>query len=132
MQLEGLRRGDLALREQVVELAQALLERAAEPLLLGDDPLEDVLALGLELGVGLAHRLDDRVDVARQERVLHPGAVPLLDRAAHDAAQDVAAVLVGGHDAVGDEERHAARVVGEDPQRALVDLAGGQLAPEAP
>ena len=30
----------------------------------------------------------------------------MLDRAAHDAAQHVAAVLVRGHDAVGDQERH--------------------------
>ena len=33
-------------------------------------------------------------------------AAALLDRAAHHAAQHVAALLVGGHDAVGDQERH--------------------------
>ena len=60
----------------------------------------------------------------------HADPVALLDRAAHDPPQDVAAVLVGGHDAVGDEERHRARVVGEDPQRALVGLLGRQLAAE--
>ena len=76
-----------------------------------------------ELRVGLAHRLDDDVDVARQEAGLDADPVALLDRAAHDAAQDVAAVLVGGHDAVGDQEGHRARVVGEDPQRALVGVA---------
>ena len=58
----------------------------------------------------------------RQEPALEAEAVALRDRAAHQPAQDVAAILVGGHDAVGDQERHAARVVGEDAQRALVDV----------
>ena len=71
-----------------------------------------------------------RLTYVRQEAVLDADAVALQQRAAHDPAQHVAAVLVGGHDAVGDEEGHAARVVGQDPQRALVGLAGGQVAPE--
>ena len=37
--------------------------------------------------------------------------------AADDAAQHVAALLVRRHHAVGDEERHRAAVLGEDPQR---------------
>ena len=37
--------------------------------------------------------------------------------AAQHAAQHVAAALVGRHDAVGDQERRGARVVGDDPQR---------------
>ena len=61
---------------------------------------------------------------ARQERALDADPAALLDRAAHDAAQHVAAVLVRRHDAVGDQERHPARVVGEDAQRAVdVELA---------
>ena len=82
-------------------------------------------------GYAGAHRLDHLLDEARQEAALDADPVALLDRAAHDAAQDVAAVLVGGHDAVGDQERHRARVVGEDAQRALVGrLARRELAPE--
>ena len=64
--------------------------------------------------------LEHRLDVAGQEAELDADAVALQDRAAHDPAQDVAAVLVGGHDAVGDQEGHAARVVGQDAQRAVV------------
>ena len=71
-----------------------------------------------------------RLTYLRQEAVLDADAVALQQRAAHDPAQHVAAVLVGGHDAVGDEEGHPARVVGQDPQRAVVGLAGGQVAPE--
>ena len=48
-----------------------------------------------ELRVGGAHQLDDLLDEARQEHALDADPVALLDRAAHDAAQDVAAVLVG-------------------------------------
>ena len=46
---------------------------------------------------------------AEQERVPH--------RAPDDAPQHVAALLVGRHHAVGDEEGHRAAVLGEDPQR---------------
>jgi hypothetical protein len=57
-------------------------------------------------------------------------------RAAHQAAQDVAAVLITRNDAVRDQEAHPARVVGEHAQRA-VDLGvgpgtlAGELLPEA-
>ena len=59
-----------------------------------------------------------------------PSAVALLDRAAHQAPQDVAAVLVGGHDAVGDQERHRARVVGQD--RAARGRRGRRVASSRP
>ena len=83
-----------------------------------------------QLRIAGAHEVDDEAHVLGQEAVLDADAVALQQRAAHDPAQHVAAVLVGGHDAVGDEEGHAARVVGQDPQRALVGLAGGEVAPE--
>ena len=93
-------------------------------------PLVDRLVLGQQLRIAGAHEVDDEAHVLGQEAVLDADAVALQQRAAHDPAQHVAAVLVGGHDAVGDEEGHAARVVGQDPQRALVGLAGGEVAPE--
>ena len=130
VQPEGVGARHRAGAEQVVEQLRALLERAPEALLLGAGPLGDRLVLGAQLGVGGAHRVDDRAHVVRQEAVLDADAVALQHRAAHDPAQDVAAVLVGGHDAVGDQEGHAARVVGQDPQRPLVGLGGRQLAPE--
>ena len=103
------------------------VERAVERLLLGPQPHLDRLALLVQLGVGGAHQLAHDAGEARQEGVLDPDPPTLHDRAAHQAAQHVAAILVGGDDAVGDQERHAARVVGEDPQRAvgLLGLAVG-------
>ena len=61
--------------------------------------------------------LDRPLGEPAQVRRLEPEHPALLDRAAHDPAQDVAAVLVRGHDAVGDQVDHAARVVGDDPHR---------------
>ena len=130
VQAEGVGARDRAGGQQVVEQPRALLQRAPEALLLGAHPLVDRLVLGQQLGVAGAHEVDDEAHVLRQEAVLDADAVALQQRAAHDPAQHVAAVLVGGHDAVGDEEGHAARVVGQDPQRALVGLAGGEVAPE--
>ena len=75
-------------------------------------------------GYSEAHQLGDALGVAPQEAGLElERAAALENRAAHDPAQHVAAVLVGGHDAVGDQEGHRAGVVGEDPQRSV----GGEL-----
>jgi hypothetical protein len=41
----------------------------------------------------------------------------LLHRAAHDAPQDVAAILVRRDDPIGEQDGHRATVVGEDPKR---------------
>ena len=49
-------------------------------------------------------------------------AVP--DRAAEELAQDVAAPLVRGQDVVADEERHRARVVGDDLVAEPLGLEG--------
>ena len=54
-------------------------------------------------------QLDRALGEAAQIRRLEAEHAALLDRAAHDPAQDVAAVLVRGHDAVGDQEGRAAR-----------------------
>ncbi len=98
----------------------ALGERAPEALLLGGQPHVDRLRVLDELRVGAAHDLAHPRGVAREEAGRELQRAALLDRPAHHAAQHVAAILVGGHDAVGDQEGHRARVVGEDPQRAVV------------
>ena len=132
---DALRAGLVGLRDQLLEQLGPVLERAPEALLLPGQPAADRLALLDQLGVGPAHHLLDDVGVAGEEARLEPEHAALLDRAAHHAAQDVAAVLVGGHDAVGDEEGHPARVVGQDPQRAvgregLAVAAAGELLPQ--
>ncbi len=141
VQLEGVLGRDpgglilLRAGDHVLEQALTLNERTAEVLLLRRRPLEDRVALVVQLLVGPAHDLDHALAQPRQERALDAEHAALLDRAAHDAAQHVAALLVRRHHAVRHQERHAATVVGEDPQRAggglvLAVAAPRQLLPE--
>ena len=111
--------GELGLEE-----AHALAQRGAEALLLAGDDLRDELAVLDDLGVRLAHELDDALDEADEERVLDAEKTPVAHRAAQQAAQHVAAALVAREDAVGDQEGHRARVVGDDAQRGRRLLVG--------
>ena len=109
----------LGARDDVVEQPHALLERAPEGLLLAREPHADRVRVLVQLGVCVAHQLAHEVRVARHEAGLDAEPAALHDRAAHHPAQHVAAVVVGGDDAVGDQEARPARVVGEDPHRAV-------------
>ena len=108
--------GVVGLLDMQPQRGQPLGEGAPEALLLGREPLVDRLRLLDQFGVDTAHQLAHALAIAREEARGELQAAPVLDRPAHHAAQHVAAVLVGGHDAVGDEKGHRARVVGEDPQ----------------
>jgi hypothetical protein len=103
--------------DQALEQLRAPLQGAAEALLLVVDPAGDRLALRRQLRVGLPHDLDRALGEAAEPGRLEAERAALLDCPPHDPAQDVAAVLVGGHDSVGDQEGAAARVVGDDPHR---------------
>ena len=89
-------------------------------------------AVRAELGVGVAHELVDLIDELAEERALDAEQAAVEHRAAKQAAQHVAAALVAGQDAVGDEEVHRTGGVGDDAQaarsagvaRAVVGLAG--------
>ncbi len=107
----------LRLGDQALEQLRAALQRAAEALLLVADPAGDRRPLGGQLGIGLGHDLDRALGEAAEPGRLEPERAALLDRPPHDPPQDVAAVLVRGDDAVGDQEGGAARVVGDDPHR---------------
>ena len=80
-----------------------------------------------QLAVGLSHRADDDPGHLSQERVFEAETPAEPDGAPHDAAQHVAAPLVGGHDAVGDQERRAAGVLGDDAHRVVVVAVGAVL-----
>ncbi len=103
------------LGDQPLQQLGAALQGAAEALLLVVDPAGDRLPPGDQLRVGLPHQLDRQLREAGQPRRLQAQRATLLDRPAHDPPQDVAAVLVGGDDAVGEQEGGPARVVGDDP-----------------
>ncbi len=105
-------------RDQVVEQARARRERLREALLLGLEQAADVVAVLGELGVAVGQRLDHDLVQRAQERRLEPEAAAVQDGAADDAAQHVAAALVGRRHAVGGDRRHAAPVVAEHAERA--------------
>ena len=69
-------------------------ERGAEAALLALDDAEHEVAVGGEVGVGVAHRVDARRDEARERGVLHAEQVGEAHGPADEAAQHVAAVLV--------------------------------------
>ena len=125
VQEKGVGRGDAlgvapaSAVDQLVEPLESLLERPSEALLLRLEPPAHEVAFDEELGILAAHQLRDHVRVTPQEARAQLERAALLDRATHDAPQDVAAVLVGGDHAVGDQERHRAAVVGEQTQRTV-------------
>jgi hypothetical protein len=100
-----------------LEDLHATLERLAEALLLGGQHAVDLAPMLAHLGIRVGHLLDDGVGEAGQERPSHSDSQAVLDRAADDAAEHVAAALVRRDHALSGDERHAARVVGEHAVR---------------
>ena len=76
---------------------------------------DEVGVLG-QVGVGVAHDLDDRLDHAGADGPRRPEQAGPQHGAADDPAQHVPAVLVRGEDAVRDHERHRPGVVRQHPQ----------------
>ncbi len=112
--------GDRALARELLEEPHAAVERLLEALLLGPNDLRDLIRLLPELRVGVPHLLDD--DPGQRMESGEADALRLDHGAADDPAEDVAAALVRRGHAVGDEERHPAPVVGEDPVRLRGDI----------
>ncbi len=108
-----------ARRRQRAELGfeerHALPQGRDEALLLGSHDAVDELSMLHDLGIGVAHELDDERGQPPQERVVHAEQTSVPHRAAQQTPEHVAAALVGGEHPVGDEEGHRARVVCEDP-----------------
>ena len=103
--------------QHLLEAGEPIGQHGDESLLLAADDLHHGVAPGLELGIRVTELADQRVDQRVEERLGNAQAFPVAHGAPHDFAQDVAAPLVGRHDAVGDEEGHRAEVIGDDAQR---------------
>ena len=116
---------EIAAGGDLLEQLHPTRERLREALLLRAQHLADPLAVLGQLVEPLAHLLDD--DVADPPELVQADRARLLDGPADDPAQHVAAALVRGRDAVGDEERHPAAVVGEDPVRLRRRLRVAEL-----
>ena len=127
VQGERLLAGQHVAFERVERLFQerlALPQRGAEAFLFGQDDAARELAVLHDFGIDVAHEAHDLVHVPVQERALDADEVRLHDRTAQQAAQHIAAPLVGRQDAVGDHERDAAAVIGDDAQGQVAGRIG--------
>ncbi len=97
------------------EQVQAALQHRLEPRLLEPQRLHDQRLGAHQFRVGGAHLAHQRRHQAPHQRLARAHHVRVPHRAAHDPAQHVAAALVGGQHAVGDQERAGAQVVGDHP-----------------
>ena len=109
--------GDVLLVDDVGEHVDAALQRGAERFLFAFDDLAHDVVRRRELRIRVAHRGDDLVDHLGQHDVARAEQIRVPDRAADDAPQHVAALLVRRPHAVVDHEGHRTRVLGDDPQR---------------
>ena len=124
--------GDLALQRAagaqapglVVEQLEAGAERPLEARLLELQRLGDQRLGADQLGIGIAHLLHQGRHQLVDHRILRAEDVRMAHGAAHDAAQHVAAALVGGQHAVGDQERGRAQMVGDHLVRRRLRAVG--------
>ena len=120
VELEGLEAGKgffagrLEAFDDVVEVGDAAVQGGREGFLFGAQRADDFGSPGGQFGEKAAHLLFEDGEEFAEEGVLQPEGAAEAGGAAQEAAQDVAAAVVGGHDAVGDGERKRAQVVGHD------------------
>ncbi len=107
--------------DQLAQHHEPLLERVTEVLLLSREPDVDLLAVHVELGVGGTHQLAHQLAVAHEEPRRAAERATVEHGAAHHAAQHIPSLGVRRHDAVGDQEGHSARMIGEHA-KAPVDV----------
>ncbi len=103
----------LGLGHDTLDHLHACGQGAQEGVFLLLDHVLDEQRLCLQLGIGLAHRLDERVDEAVHEGLAQAQeGVAVAHGAAQDAAYHVASLGVAGQLPVGNAESHGAHVVG--------------------
>ena len=108
----------------VLEDREAARQRRAEARLLELQRLGDQRLGAQQLGIGLAHFARQRRHEAPHQRLARADELGVAHRAAHDAAQHIAAPLVGRQHAVGDQEGGGAQMVGDHAVRDLVRPVG--------
>ena len=105
--------------DQRLKASHARAQRATEALLFMRQDLLDLDAAVGELAMMMGKLVDDHPGHRGQERLLEPEFAASPDRAAQDAAQHVGSAFVPGQHPVGDQERAAPHMVGDDAQRPV-------------
>ena len=103
-----------------VQVREAGLQCGCETVLLVAQGRGDALGVVVELRIGTAHRVHHCIDQPMEERLAHAELVAMAQPPTHDAAQNVGALFVAWHDAIGDQESGRASVVCDDAQRWVV------------
>src|SRR6056297_1080501 len=115
------------IRKHIFQQLHALVQGFTEALLFACERVEDLIAFLHQLRVGLAHDLGQWVDHGSEEGLLATQLVTVANRATDDAAQYVATTVIGRQNAVGDQERAGADMIGDDLQRGLLHVVGAGL-----
>jgi hypothetical protein len=102
-------------RELLLHHPESRVERFEKTLFLVQGNRVDVGGAPFQLGVGGRELPDDGGRHLMQKRSVESQLLPVAQGPPHDPAQDVSPPLVGGEDAVGDQERGCAGVVGDHP-----------------
>ena len=123
----------LVLSKKIREDSHTGVDSAGKVLLLGLDDAGDVRLLLAKLRVLALVLMDDGIDDLVKERLIDAKELAVARSAAEQTAQDIAAALVGGQDAVADHKGGASDMVGDDTQgdvhlMALAVVSTGQLA----
>ncbi len=117
------------LGRDVVENLHAGVQRLGKTLFLRLQGAHHGVGLGRQFRVGMAHLLDQGRYQLAEERLANTQHPAVAQGAANDAAQDIAAAFVGRQHAVDDQERAGADVIGDHPQRLVLQIGhAGQLA----
>ena len=103
----------------VIKKTQTVFKRLRETLFLLIDHAADEFGAFRQFGVGVAHDLRDAPGHIEKEGLVHAEKRGETQGPAQKAPQDVAAALVRGQDALGNEEGCGAAVVGDDAQGGI-------------
>ena len=106
----------------------AVFERLAEPFFFRLQHLHHALLGAVQFRIGAAHLDVQVLDQLVEERLGLAQLVAMAQRAADNAAQDVAMAFAARDDAVDDQEAGRADMVGDDLQRIIGQVGGAGLA----
>ena len=116
----GQRRAGTEALGRLVEQGEPARQRPAEARLLQVQRFRDHRFGAREFRIGPAHLGDQHRHQPEHDRVAGAKQMSMAHGATHDAAQHIAAALVGGQHAVGDQEARRAQMVGDDPVTGAV------------
>ena len=125
--LAGERRSGREPRLFLVEQLQAARQQIAKSRLLELQGLGDERLGAAQFRVSGAHLAHQHRHEAPHQRLLGAEQMSVAHGAAHDAAQHIAAALLRGQHAVGDEEGRSAQMIGDNAMRHRLLAVGGNM-----